>query len=450
MVTEDQGTSMAGGRYALERKLGRGGVGEVYLALDSQLNRWVAIKRLHAGSLAAGERAASAIAEARHLASLQHPNIVTVFDFVEHGEDVMVVMEFLHGQTLEELEAPLPFEDFVEMARQSLEGLGAAHRMEMIHRDIKPGNIMLAALPSGKYQVKILDFGLAKIIDCPSPQTMDHTGALLGSVYTMTPEQLDQRPLDHRSDLYSLGCAFYYSLTLQYPFDGETIVAVMAAHLQHSVRPLQTLRPDLPPRLCEWVENLFALEVAARPADAGSAAAQLKAIAAGDPANKRIAGRPLLSVASRQAKKKRNGLWVAGFCLVLAALAAALVVNLKERPEQDAIKVVEVPSATPVETADAIDAGNRDQLLTLLGKSAIVEGTISRAGVNKPGTIRYLNFQGGSRSDLSLVFFAREGDFSAEQLEAYVGKKVRVSGIVTAYQGNPQIEIRNWSQIQVQ
>ena len=450
MVTGDQGTSLVGGRYALERKLGRGGVGEVYLALDSQLNRWVAIKRLHAGSLAAGERAASAISEARHLASLQHPNIVTVFDFVEHGEDVMVVMEFLHGRTLEELEAPLPFEDFVEMAKQALEGLGAAHRMEMIHRDIKPGNIMLAALPSGQFQVKILDFGLAKIIDCPSPQTMDHTGALLGSVYTMTPEQLDQRPLDHRSDLYSLGCAFYYSLTLRYPFEGETIVAVMAAHLQHSVRPLQSLRPDLPPRLCGWVESLFALDVAARPADAGTAAARLKTIAAGDHGKTTIAGTPLVSTAGRPVKNKPGRLWVAVVCVVLAALAAVGIVYLKSRPDAQTVSPPPVPSASPAEEPGTIEAGSRDQILALLGKPVVVEGTISRAGVNKTGTIRFLNFQGGSRGDLALVFFAGEGDFSAAQLEAYVGKRVRVSGIVTAYQGNPQIEIRNWAQITVE
>ena len=449
MVTGEKGTSLVGGRYVLERKLGRGGVGEVYLALDSQLNRWVAIKRLHAGSLAAGERAASAIGEARHLASLQHPNIVTVFDFVEHGGDVMVVMEFLHGQTLEDLEAPLPCEDFVDIARQSLDGLGAAHRMGMIHRDIKPGNLMLAALPSGKHQVKILDFGLAKIIDCPSRQTMDHTGALLGSVYTMTPEQLDQRPLDHRSDLYSLGCAFYYSLTLQYPFEGETIVAVMAAHLQHSFRPLQTLRPDLSPGLCAWVENHFALEVGARPADAGSAAARLKAISGGDQGKMRITGKPLVATAGRPANKYAARHLVAGCCVILATLAAVGIVYLNEGSDAGKEGHPPVPAASPVEEPDAIEAGNRDKLLALLGKPAIVEGTISRAGVNKTGTIRFLNFEGGSRSDLSLVFFESEGDFSKEQLEAYVGRRVRVSGTLSAYQGNPQIEIRSWSQITV-
>ena len=445
MVTGTQGSELVCGRYALDRKLGKGGLGEVFLALDTQLNRWVAIKRLHAGPLEAGERAASAISEARHLASLQHPNIVTVFDFVEHEDDVMVVMEFLQGQTLEELAAPLPREDFVEMARQSLEGLASAHSLGMIHRDIKPGNLMLAALPGGKFQVKILDFGLAKIIQRPSMQTMDHTGSLLGSVYTMTPEQLEREPLDHRADLYSLGCVFYYALTLRNPFEGDTIVAVIASHLQHSVHPLHTLRPDLPPALCAWVESLFARDVARRPADALTAAAQLQVIAKQGAA---AISKPVLKISTSPPKKNPLWPWLAGAGVAAVALAFAAIVWSGTPMKDSAPPKVEAPSPAPsANSAQTLSPGDRENILIALGKLVIVEGTVSRTGENKSGTIRFLNFQGGSRGDLSLVFFVEKGDFSKSRLEEFVGRRIRVTGTVSTYQGNPQIEIKDWSQI---
>lgn len=439
--------ALVGGRYLLERKLGKGGLGEVFLALDTQLNRWVAIKRLHTGSQEAADRAGAAVNEARHLASLQHPNIVTVFDFVEHGGDVMVVMEFLNGRTLEELESPLLLEDFLLVARQSLDGLAAAHRLGMIHRDVKPGNIMLASLPAGGFQVKVLDFGLAKIIERPSRQTMDHTGSLLGSIDTMTPEQLEQQPIDHRADLYSLGCVLYHALTLRSPFEGETIAAVIASHLQHTYRPLHPLRPDIPFEVCAWVENLFAREVDGRPADAPAAARGLSEIGE---QGKRGARKPVLVIPAPKAPGKKMPLWPWFAGGLTAALSVAALFILEGRPPREAPAVpVATPAAGVRSAPQVIGPGERGKLISLLGTAAVVEGTISRAGENKAGTIWFLNFEGTSRGDLSLVFFLEKNpvEFSKDRLEDAIGKQIRATGTVSVYQGNPQIEIRDWSQI---
>ncbi|MFZ4773903.1 MAG: protein kinase domain-containing protein [Terrimicrobiaceae bacterium] len=453
MVTGNQGQDLVGGRYVLERKLGKGGLGEVFLALDTQLNRWVAIKRLHTDSEEGADRAVAAVNEARHLASLQHPNIVTVFDFVEHGGDVMVVMEFLNGQTLEELSAPLPLADFLIVARQSLAGLAAAHRLGMIHRDIKPGNIMLAGLPSGGFQVKVLDFGLAKIIARPSRQTMDHTGSLLGSIDTMTPEQLEQEPVDHRADIYSLGCVLYHALTLRNPFEGETIAAIITSHLQHSFTPLHQLRPDLPADVCRWVENLFSREVEDRPADAAIAAERLQS--PGGPAKRPLVKRAL-TVPQPLPAKKNKLLWpvmLAAGCTV-SALAFYLVFGTprstppKTSPPPIA-PAVPAKVAPALESPDVLLPGDRGKLLASLGKPVLIEGKISRAGENKTGTIRFLNFEGGSRGDFALVFFVGKdgGEFSKERLQELIGKRIRATGTVSDYQGNPQMEIRDWSQI---
>lgn len=272
-MEEREVVETSGGRYQMDDTIGRGGLGEVFRAHDTQLNRWVAIKRLHHGEGESKARDTKVIQEARHLAALNHPNIVTVYDFIEDKGDLVVVMELLRGRTMQEIaeKAPLLLKDFSDFVRQTLEGLIAAHSIGMLHRDIKPSNLMLVDLPSGAFQIKILDFGLAKIVPEPSLQTMDQGGGLLGSVFTMAPEQLEGRHLDGRTDLYSLGCVAYFALTTHYPFTGATIPEVICAHLQQRRTPLAEMRPDLPVAVCEWVERLMSLSPDSRPATAGKA-----------------------------------------------------------------------------------------------------------------------------------------------------------------------------------
>lgn len=263
---------MSDDRYEIRSKIGQGGVGAVYRAFDRHLNREVAIKRvLPEGGYENQEEATKAMLnEAASLCSVQHPNIVTVFDAGVDNDGPYVVMELLSGRTIDEMieRGTLTLQDFREVAVQSQEALIAAQDLDLVHRDIKPTNVMVTWLPSGRFQVKIVDFGLAKFSPKPSLQTIDHGDSVFGSIHFMAPEQFERTPLDKRTDMYSMGCVYYYCLAGQYPFDGETAPSVMNAHLQHTVTPIEQLRPDLPEWVCKWVMWHLARDMDARPRDA--------------------------------------------------------------------------------------------------------------------------------------------------------------------------------------
>lgn len=263
-----------GKRYELCGLLGRGGLGEVLLATDLQLDRRVAIKRLFTSPDRSEETAAAAIKEARSLASLLHPNVVTVFDIVEFLGDILVVMEYVPGRTLQEIcdHAPLRSDDFLTVARGSLAGLEAVHEAGMLHLDIKPGNIMVAAGKNDTWKVKVLDFGLAQILQAGLiPPNGDEPREVLGSIYTMAPEQLEGSEIGEWTDLYSLGCVFYFALAGAYPFTGASVDDVIAAHLDQRYTPLDVIRPDLPREVSEWVSRFLAVQPAQRMASATEA-----------------------------------------------------------------------------------------------------------------------------------------------------------------------------------
>ena len=265
-------------RYEIRGKIGQGGVGAVYRAYDKNLNREVAIKRVltEEGFDAnddEDEATKALLKEAVALCSVQHPHIVTVYDAGVDDDGPFVVMELLSGRTLDEMveRGTMTWPDFRETAVQCLEALIAAQELDLVHRDIKPSNVMVTWLPSGKFQVKLVDFGLAKFSSAPSLQTIDHGDAVFGSIHFMAPEQFERIPLDQRTDMYSLGCVFFFCLTGQYPFDGETAPLVMAAHLQNEFSKLKEYRPDLPDWVCQWVEWHIARDPDERPRDAREA-----------------------------------------------------------------------------------------------------------------------------------------------------------------------------------
>ena len=250
-------------RYEVLGKIGQGGSGSVYKALDRHLERHVAIKRLHgpdeivvpgSPSPSAGT-ADSLFREARTLGAIQHPNIVTLYDLGVDEDGPFAVMEYLRGRPLEDVieKAPLPLIEFSILVRDVLNGLAAAHACNILHRDMKPSNVMLLWLPTGDLQFKILDFGLAKFSAKPAVQTMDMAGGVMGSIHFMAPEQFERAPLDARTDLYSTGCVFFHALTARHPFAGKTGPQVMMAHMDHKVGPLAQRRPDVPPALVDWV-----------------------------------------------------------------------------------------------------------------------------------------------------------------------------------------------------
>ncbi|MEM9281004.1 MAG: serine/threonine-protein kinase [Verrucomicrobiota bacterium] len=264
-------------RYEIREQIGKGGLGAVYKAFDTQLQREVAIKRVLSPDQASDEEvqeaASKLIAEAQTLSSLNHPNIITVFDVGQDEQGGFVVMELLKGETLDDTieRGVLTQEDFTEVVYQTQEALIAAQAIDVIHRDIKPTNIMVIWQASGKFQIKILDFGLAKFSRSPSVQTMDQEDSVLGSIFFMAPEQFERGELDARTDLYQMGCVYYNALTGQYPFNGDTAPQVMNAHLQHKVVPLEQIRPDLAPSICQWVMWLINRDIDHRPKDARDA-----------------------------------------------------------------------------------------------------------------------------------------------------------------------------------
>ncbi len=265
------------GRYRLEEPLGRGGMGEVWRGVDVRLRRAVAVKIL---PLAAGaERGAVARfrREAEIAAALNHPGITTVFDIDEHPEGagnlLFLVMELMHGRDLQAVIADhphgLPVEQVVELGRQVLEALAAAHAEGVVHRDIKPGNLFLLRTE----RVKICDFGIARLADATK---ITATGGISGTPLYMAPEQIQARTVDHRADLYAFGCVLYELLTGSSWLDvGTGVGSILYQHLDHRPAPLRDRRPDVPAQLDRLVLDLLAKDPADRPADATAAADRL-------------------------------------------------------------------------------------------------------------------------------------------------------------------------------
>ena len=269
-------------RYKIYEKLGMGGVGAVFRAYDSQLKRWVAIKRLMTAAEAEvtdEETQAELRREADALASLRNPNIVTIFDVASDEEGLFIVMELLTGEDLADVVArgPLPYDDFKELANQTLEGLLAAHQHHILHRDIKPENIKVERLPGGRLASKIIDFGLARAGLKARKQTEDQSGTVMGSIHYMAPEQLTREPVDERTDLYSLGCVFYEALSGRKAFDGASMADVIDKHINHQLTPLAQIAPHVPQWMDAWVARLMAGKPDERPANAQQAIEEFRA-----------------------------------------------------------------------------------------------------------------------------------------------------------------------------
>lgn len=232
-------------------------MGEVYRANDTRLDRAVAIKVLPPQFAADAERRERFEREARAISSLSHPNICSLFDVGRDGDVEYLVMELLEGQTLAERIArgPIPTEQLLRYGREIAGALDKAHRQKIIHRDLKPGNIFLT-----KNGVKLLDFGLAKSVqsaavpaDAPTVQQDERPltteGSLLGTVPYMSPEQLEGKEVDERSDIFSLGAILYEMATGKRPFNGRSQASLIASILEHDPQPIAELRPATPPSL---------------------------------------------------------------------------------------------------------------------------------------------------------------------------------------------------------
>ena len=308
-------SSVLAGRYTIERELGHGGMATVYLARDERHQRTVAVKVLRS-DLAASVGAERFLREVRIAANLQHPHILTLIDSGTDGERLYYVMPFVEGTSLRDRLAagPLPVSDAVRFLRDVLDALAYAHAQGIVHRDVKPDNIML----SGRHAL-VVDFGVAKamsaasrarLVGAATGESLTQFGTSVGTPAYMAPEQAAGDPeVNHSADLYAAGIVAYEMLAGRPPFTG-TPREVLAAHISTDPEALEGVAPSAPPALARLVMRLLAKDPARRPPSADEALAELEALATPD----------TVTVDTRRPGRRGRRLVIAG------ALAAALVV----------------------------------------------------------------------------------------------------------------------------
>lgn len=270
------------GRYHVESRLARGGMATVYEAVDSRLDRPVALKVMHR-SLAEDEEFVSRfIREAKSAARLSHPNVVAVFDQGADDGHVFLAMELVNGRTLRDLlreRGSLTPRQALEILESVLAGLGAAHHAGIVHRDVKPENVLL----SDDGRVKVGDFGLARAVTGHTSHST--TGVLIGTVAYLSPEQVERGVADPRSDVYAAGILLYEMLTGAKPFDGETAIQVAYQHVHDDVPPPSAVLPDLPPEIDALVARATSRDPDGRPDDARRFLVEVSQVRRGLPAD---------------------------------------------------------------------------------------------------------------------------------------------------------------------
>jgi len=344
------------GEYRRVQKLGEGGMGVVYKAVHTELDRVVAVKVLPAGRLGDDESIARFHREIKAIGRLDHPHIVRAHDARRIGETHFLVMEFIQGPDWEHLVrrfGPLRVADVCELGRQAALGLQHAHEHGLIHRDIKPSNLMLTR----EGQVKILDLGLARIWGGTVSQALTVSGQIMGTPDYIAPEQVcDSHDVDIRADLYSLGCTLYKLLAGRAPFEDAahgTLYSKLQAHEQETPPPIGEFRRDLPRRLVAILDRLLAKDPAQRFSAPGELAAALAPLAAGSdlPAlaasgDTRTVSAGVAPTAVKRPHEARSRRWTwigIGLAVVLVALVTGRVFVAR----QDGRKVQNVAGQPP-------------------------------------------------------------------------------------------------------
>jgi serine/threonine protein kinase/Tol biopolymer transport system component len=307
--------------YRIFERLGSGAMSVVYRAEDTRLERMVALKFLAPELSRDPQAKARFLGEARAASSLDHPNLCTIHEIGETDDgQIFLAMPYYGGETLAQRIArgPLPVEEALGIALQVAQGLAKAHRHGILHRDVKPANLMLT--PDGV--VKIVDFGLAKLADASGPRTESGGGTLA----YVSPEQAQGELVDRRTDLWSLGVVLYEMVTGRKPFTGDTEQAVLYAILRDPPRPLEELRPEVPPELLRITRRLLARDREERYDSAESVAADLRALRGPE-----SLGSLSMSMPPRQRSPRwRRLAWLAAAVLFLAAAVLVWVLRGRE------------------------------------------------------------------------------------------------------------------------
>jgi eukaryotic-like serine/threonine-protein kinase len=464
-VTDTLINTLFDGRYRILRRLGSGGMANVYLAEDEELGRRVAIKILndrHASDDSFVERFRR---EAKNAAGLSHPNIVSIYDRGEAEGTYYIAMEYLEGRSLKDrivAEGPLPIPAAIEATRQILRALGFAHRGGIVHRDVKPHNVLLAQ-DSAERRYKVTDFGISRT----SASQMTEAGSIVGTAQYLSPEQARGAPVDQRSDIYSVGIVLYELLTGQLPFTGETPLEIAMKHLSEIPKPPSALRPEISPDLDMVVLRALAKDPDERFDSAEDMDAELARVASGsavtaetaDAATAVLAGegiaesaptmisrRPVVAPRPPQRQYREQEYydyeprrrrpfwpWLLTGLLLLGALVAGVYVWQQIQDEIQEAKPVAVPLVEGMRAPQAkrriLDAGLKPRQV-LESSDSVPRGLVIRqspdAGerIQKGNVVRYFVSTGKPRVDVPEVVGARESDAVATLRAAGLVPKV--------------------------
>ena len=348
-------------RYLLEKRLGRGAMGQVYLARDTKFDtKKLAVKTvrqdiLNSDDLQEGEAIARFGREAQAAASIQHPNTVSVTDFGESADGIFyLVMEYVEGETLHKLlrrEGTLPVKRAVNLLRQIADGVEAAHELGILHRDLKPANIFIMHKSKGDGFIKVGDFGLAKIVnqtvtDTASAATPSSRG-IIGTPEFMSPEQMQpETGVDKRADLYALGTIAYLMLGGKTPFTGDMMQLIMQKVMQRPP-PLSTLRSDIPPAVDKVIMRALETDPAARPASVSDWMNELEEAAEGVEEKSRSGLSRLVVLAPANAEvyvndERKASVGSSGRVVLTDIPAGQHILRVSRAGERDDERVIEV------------------------------------------------------------------------------------------------------------
>jgi serine/threonine-protein kinase len=387
-------------RYELEELVGTGGMSSVFRAHDRLLDRKVALKILHEQYTDDPEYVERFRHEARAVAALSHPNIVTVIDRGEHENRQFIVFEYVEGENLKQVierRGPAPVTTALELAIQIARGLSFAHQQGLVHRDVKPQNVLL----NGDGQAKVTDFGIARSLDVQHGMTQ--TGTVLGTSDYIAPEQAQGQRVDEHTDVYSLGVVLYELLTSEVPFRGENFVAVAMRHINDPPPPIRDKRPDVPRRLEAAVQRAMAKQPDDRFQTMAEFASELEANLA--EAQGTVVSAPVTRPKRSRSRRQGANPWPIVLALVTVIAIGAVIAYLLVRPNNS-------PSSSP-------GGGNGGTVPHLIGATAYDPfGTggehNDKAGLATDGsgatyweTERYFNPPSLNKQGVGLVLDAR-------------------------------------------
>jgi serine/threonine-protein kinase len=347
--------TLLSGRYRLESKLGSGGMSTVFLARDETLERWVAVKVMHREISDQPDQLERFRREARAVAQLSHPNVVAVIDAGEDGGFPYIVLEFVEGETLKQRIdrlGRLPVDEAAAYAIEIGRGLAAAHARRLVHRDVKPQNVLI----DGEGRAKVTDFGIARSLESDG---LTKTGRVLGTTDYVAPEQAMGHGVDARSDIYALGVLLYEMVTGDVPFKAETVVGVAMKHVNEEMPDVQQRRPEISSALAAVIERATAKDPKRRYSDMGAFLADLEhaleveVVRSGGGHGQ--ATNVLDAVPGRRRLLTSRRVSAAGVVLVLAAVVAALLIAALTGNSHKHSSESAVASGTPIALRGAND-----------------------------------------------------------------------------------------------